>query len=333
MKFKHVKSPCCGARIRGFGPRRRQCVQCLRTWTIRPQKRGRPPHRIDKSLLRKVLVDGFTLDQLHTGRSKVDLPAFRHRFRQALRSLVNGPSTQKIPQGPLALLVDGLWFQFEKKPWILYLMAVKACCGTHIVFLDPILLPGREGAFSWQKAVATIPVQILSRIHALVADNLPGMQKMSRENDWKLQLCHFHLLMKLMAVRRGMRYALRGGLAREEVNTLVRVALTSPDLKCLKMTLARLEAILQVGCGTKRIDASVGEFLKTYKYYRTYLKYPELNLPHTTNAVESMCRIIREMFRSSRAGSNPKSVQLWATALIRMRPEITCNGHPINRII
>ena len=77
-----------------------------------------------------------------------------------------------------------------------------------------------------------------------------------------LQLCHFHLLLKLQAQRRGVRYML---------------------------------------------------------------------LPRTTNSVESMCRLLREMFRSSRAGSNPASVLLWATALIRMRPRVTCNGHSFNR--
>lgn len=75
----------------------------------------------------------------------------------------------------------------------------------------------------------------------------------------------------------------------------------------------------------------VREFLNVMPYYRTYLKRPELGLPRTTNSVESMCRLLREMFRSSRAGSNPNSVLLWATALIRLRPTIVCNGHPINR--
>jgi len=171
MNSKHAKSPCCGAPVRHFGPRRRQCVQCHRTWTVRPRKRGRRSHRTAALVLKRVLVDGFSVGQLHTKRQCVKLPAYRYRFRQALRRYVARSSPQQIARGPLVLLADGLWFEF---------------------------------------------------------------------------------------------------------------------------------------------DGSLG-------------------LPHTNNTVESMCRLIREMFRSSRAGSNPDSVLLWATALIRLRPKVTCNGHQINR--
>ena len=84
-------------------------------------------------------------------------------------------------------------------------------------------------------------------------------------------------------------------------------------------------------CGTPRIQTTVREFLNGLPFYRSYLAYPTLGLPRTTNSVESMGRLVRELFRSSRAGSNPDSVLLWATALIRLRPNVTCNGHAINR--
>jgi hypothetical protein len=279
-----------------------------------------------------VLVEGFTLEQLFSERTKVDLPAYRYRFRQALRKFTSGPVPQKFPEGTLVLLVDGLWFRFKDRPWVLYLMAVKACCGSEAVFLDPVLVPGREGALSWRKALSTIPAEVLARIRAIAADNLPGMKKLAHENGLVLQLCHFHLLMKLMAVRHGVKRALRGGKVREEIHALVRGVLELPEGKPHEGVLGRLRMLAGADCGTQRIRTNVVEFLKTFRYYRNYLKYPELGLPHTTNTVESMCRIIREMFRSSRAGSNPESVQLWAKALIRMRPNITCNGHQINRI-
>jgi hypothetical protein len=76
---------------------------------------------------------------------------------------------------------------------------------------------------------------------------------------------------------------------------------------------------------------TVREFLKNLPFYRSYLQHPELGLPRTTNSVESMCRLLREMLRSSRAGSNPGSVLLWATAFIRLRSGVTCNSHTFNR--
>jgi hypothetical protein len=278
-----------------------------------------------------VLVDGFTVGQLHTKRPGVALPAYRYRFRQALLRYVSRPSPQQIARGPLVLLADGLWFEFDGIPWVLYLTALKPCRGNYATFLDPLLLPGREGASRWQEAVQAIAPSAANRIQALVADNLPGMQKIARQRRWALQLCHFHLLLKLQAQRGGVRYALRGGAIREEINQLIRKALQLPSGNRLRETLVRLRHISAGNCGTKRTQTTVREFLKAVPYYRSYLTEPSLGLPHTTNTVESMCRLIREMFRSSRAGSNPDSVLLWATALIRQRPKVTCNGHQINK--
>jgi len=331
MQSKHAKSPCCGARVRRFGPRRRQCVQCGHTWTVRPRKRGRPIHRTSAAVLHRVLVKGCTLSQLFSRRTGVALPAYRYRFRQALRRLVARPSPQRIPRGPLVLLADGLWFEFDGVPWVLYLAALKPCRGNQATFLDPLLLPGKEGASRWQQALAAIPPTARRRIQAMVVDNLPGMRKLAHQHQWVLQLCHFHLLLKLLARRGRVRYALRGGRVREEIHQLIRNALQLPDGPRLSRTLERLRHLSHGDCGTLRIQTTVREFLVNLQFYRSYFIHPTLGLPLTTNAVESMCRLLREMFRSSRAGSNPASVLLWATACIRLRPTLKCNGHSLNR--
>lgn len=282
-------------------------------------------------MLQRVLVDGFTLRQLFSKRSSVDLPAYRYRFRQALRRFVARPAPQKIPAGPLVALADGLWFEFKAKPWVLYLTALKPCKGNTATFLDPLLLPGREGASRWDQAFAAIAPPVARRIKAMVVDNLPGMRRIAQDHNWQLQLCHFHLLLKLQAQQRGVRYTLRGGAVREEINALVRAALRLPEGSHLKTTLRRLEHLSQGDCGTQRMKTTVCEFLKNLELYRTYLAHPKLGLPHTTNCVESMCRLLRELLRSSRAGSNPESILTWATALIRLRPNVVCNGHSFNR--
>jgi len=276
-------------------------------------------------------VDGFTLTQLFSKRPGVALPAYRYRFRQALHRYVARPSPQVLPRGPLVLLVDGLWFEFDGRPWVLYLTALKPCRGNEATFLDPLLLPGREGASRWQQALAAIPPAAIRRIQAMVVDNLPGMQRLAYQHRWALQLCHFHLLLKLQAQRRGVRYTLRGGSVREEIHQLIRSALELPDGNRLSGVLEQLRRLSLGDCGTLRIQTTVREFLKGLSFYRSYLTYPYLELPRTTNSVESMCRLLREMLRSSRAGSNPASVLLWATALIRLRPRVTCNGHSFNR--
>ncbi len=278
-----------------------------------------------------MLVDGLTIGQLHSKRVAVELPAYRYRFRQALRRLVARTAAPPIARGPLVLLADGLWFEFDGAAWVLYLMALKPCGGNVATFIDPLMLPGREGASRWRQAIEAIPPGVSRRIQALVADNLPGMQKIARQRQWALQLCHFHLLLKLQARRRGLAHSLRGGAVRTEIDELVRSALELPTGPDLDHVLQQLQRIARGDCGTSRIQITVTEFLKGLPYYRTYLAHPALGLPRTTNTVESMCRLLREMLRSSRAGSNPESVHLWATALIRTRPNVVCNGYQINR--
>jgi hypothetical protein len=278
-----------------------------------------------------VFVQGFTLGQLFSQRPGVGLAAYRYRFRQALHRFVARPSSQKIPRGPLVLLADGLWFQFDGRPWVLYLTALKSCRRNSAVFLDPLLFPGKEGATGWRHAVSAIPPGPLHRIQALVADNLPGMRRLAHAHGGVLQLCHFHVLLKLQVRQRGVRYALRGGSVRDEIDQLIRRALYLAEGPRLQRYLACLRRLSHSDCGTARIQMAVREFLQGFHFYRSYLTYPELGLPHTTNAVESMGRILREMLRSSRAGSNPGSLLLWATALTRLRPTMTCNGHFINR--
>lgn len=332
MNTKHAKSPCCQFQVRRFGHRRRQCGLCKKTWSIRPKKRGRPIIRISSNVLSQIFLNRYTLRQLVQRRPNVGLFNFRHRFRQALGRFVARPCPQKIPSGPLTLLADGLVFHFHKRPWVLYLTALKSCAGTKAIFLDPILLSGNEGAFRWERVFATIPSSAKSRIRALVVDNLNGMKRISKHEGWHLQLCHFHLTLKFQIQYRRRKRALRGGVVRDEIYQLVRQVLDASTEPMLEKALSRLTQLSQISCGTPRIQAVVREFLQSVKYYRAYRTHPELNLPITTNTVESMCCIIRDLLRRNRCASSPQSLLRWTTALIRLRQNLICNGRSINRI-
>jgi len=142
MKPLHAKSLCCQRLILRFGYRRRQCSHCKRTWTIRPKKRGRPFVRMSSQLFTQVFLKGCTLQNLAQRRSSLSLPAFRYRFRQALRRWIARPYPHVIPPGPLIVLADAVWFRFKGRYWILYLVALKAQSSKTALFLDPLLLPG-----------------------------------------------------------------------------------------------------------------------------------------------------------------------------------------------
>lgn len=326
MNTKYAKSSCCCAQIYRFGKKRRQCSSCKRTWTIRPKKRGRPIANICSNVFNQVFLEKYTLIQLSKRRNTVGLFGFRYRFRQALSRFVARPSSQKIPIGPLTLLVDGLWFHFHGKHWVLYLTALKSCSEKTAVFLDPIVLPGREGADSWKQVLSKIPQEPRTRIKALVADNLQGMKLIAKQEGWILQLCHFHLILKLQIQQRKERRALKGGGIRKEIyKTICRAIETSNEAQ-LNELIANLHRFTQTSCGTRRIRAVIQEFILSINYYRAYLHHPKLNLPTTTNTVESMCCIIRDLLRRNRSASNPRSLLQWTTALIRLRPKVICNG-------
>lgn len=326
MNSKHTKSSCCSARIRRFGHRRRQCVQCKHTWTIRPKKRGRPQRRFPIGIINKVLLNRYTISQLAQRKGAPNPPAFRYRFRQALRRFICRPPSQKIPYGPLIMLADAFWFRFKGKQWTLYLVAVKSCTGKHAVFLDPVLLAGKEGASRWQYVFRSIPVKIRKRILGIVIDNLRGMRLLTKYHHWVLQLCHFHLIFKLQFHRRGPRRALKGGKVREEIYRLIRMILEVPQGRQLNMASAKLRKLAKSSCGTRRMQAVVREFLNCVRYYRAYRVHPKLGLPTTTNAVESMGGVIRDLLRRNHSACSPAALFLWATALIRTRSKIVCNG-------
>jgi hypothetical protein len=248
-----------------------------------------------------------------------------------LRRFAERPSPQKLPSGPLILLADGLWFNFHNKPWVLYLTALRSCSDTTAIFLDPVLLSGKEGAERWRQVFATIPAEPRSRIRALVVDNLQGMKLIAQQERWILQLCHFHLILKLQIQRGRERRALKGGNVREEIYQLIRQAIEISDEFQLSALLLRLTRLTQTFCGTQRIQAAVREFLHSIGYYRAYRAHPELNMPTTTNTVEAMCCILRDLLRRNRCASNPRSLLQWTTAQIRMRHKLVCNGKHYQR--
>jgi hypothetical protein len=253
-------------------------------------------------------------------------PTMRYRFRSALKGFVGQPRRYRVPSGPLILLADGMRFQFGGKPWVLYLTAVRPCRGTAALFLDPCLFPGSEGARRWERAFDGVPAQIRSNVRALVADNLNGMQKIAKRQRWVFQLCHFHLIHKLQFHRRGKTRALKGGRVREKIYVLVRTALKLPDGLKLDKTVGALRKRAAGDCGTRRMQAVLRDFLACLHHYRAYRAHPELDLPTTTNVMESMGGIIRDLLRRTHAANNPKSLLRWTTALIRLHPHLVCNG-------
>jgi hypothetical protein len=325
MHSCHAKSPCCRAKIYHFGSRRRQCSQCKRTWRIRKKRRGRKPRRVRTGVLKAVLLDGRTLKTLAPRYGITDRGLSR-RFRRSLQSFVSRPRALRVPRGPLILVLDGLYFRFRGKDWVLYQMAVKPCHQNRAVFLDPVLRKGRENMQGWSQAIATIPARIHRRIRASISDEISGIVRLGKSHGWTVQLCHFHLISRLQNCRGRRNRRLEGRRLREALYQNVRKALDLPDGPRLQNVLKKLRRLVRQATRLRVMRMIIREFLRRIDHFRAYRKYPELHLPTTTGSVEAMNRRVRDLMRQTRSIKTPHALHLWTTALIRKQPMVMCNG-------
>ena len=325
MHSCHAKSPCCKAKIYHFGSRRRQCSQCKRTWRIRKKRRGRKPRRACSGTLQAVLLDGRTLKTL-APRYSLTRQGLSRRFRRGLRQFVSRSRSMRLPRGPLVLVLDGLYFRFRRKDWVLYVMAVKPCHHNRAVFLDPVLLPGRENLRGWSQVFTTIPTSIHRRIRASVSDEIPGIIRLGTGQGWIVQFCHFHLISRLQNCRGRRNRRLQDRPLREALYQHVRQALELPDGPSFETVLKKLRHLVRQATGLRVMGMIVREFLRRIDHFRAYRKSPQLDLPTTTGSVEAMNRRVRDLMRQTRSIKSPQALQLWAIALIRARPIVMCNG-------
>lgn len=223
-------------------------------------------------------------------------------------------------------MVDGIWFRFKNEPWVLYQCALKPCNESRAIFLDPVLMPGKESGGRWRIVVDAIPDEFRSRIVAIVVDDLTGMKNLAKRQDWVLQLCKIHLIRRIQTLDAGIRRVRKAHALRSQMYALTKRILEQPGGPQLEADIDELTLLSRSPDLPDRVRALYREFLECISYYRAHLMRPLMGIPPTTNAIESMGAIIRDMLRRSRAGSTPKSLQLWATALTRAKHQIVCNG-------
>lgn len=233
------------------------------------------------------------------------------------------PPPVPCPEGQLVLLIDGVWFEFRRQPWTLYLLALKPLDAPVAFFLDPVLLPDRESARDWEAALCTIPPTIVTRIVALVSDGFRGSHPLAHRHGWIHQRCHFHLIAQLQG-RRGRHTHLPTAPVREALYQTVRAALGTRSARRLARLRNDLLRIAHQPTCPHRLQMFARDFVRHLDAFRAYLAYPALHLPTTTNVVESMIRCLRDGVRTI---SSPTALQQWATAFIRLHPQMTCNGH------
>ncbi len=324
MGTRHPKSPCCQAHIQAFGGRRRRCAHCGHTWRVRRKKPGRKPRRPLLALVRRTVADKQPLVR-QVRPAGVSVPAWRQRFRHAVGWWQAHAPPPALPAGDLVLLVDGVWCHFARRPWTLYLLALKPVGHATAQFFDPLLLPGRESARDWRVAMDRLPLETAARIKALVSNGFRGAHTITRERGWVHQRCHFHLIAQLQG-RRGHHTHLPSAPVREAVYQTVRQALVTGSTPQLAQLRLHLEALAARADCPRRLRMYVRDFLRQLESFRAYRAHPDLHLPTTTNVVESMVKQLRDRIRPL---STPAALDRWAWATVRLHPVMVCNGHDL----
>ncbi|MEK7173182.1 MAG: transposase [Patescibacteria group bacterium] len=316
MNTLHGKSPCCQAKIYKFGGKRKQCSLCKKTWSIRKKKRGRKSKRVNPDLLRKVLAQGQKMSHIADRKGSVGQSALSRQLRKAMMAKTR---SNEYPIGWLVLIADALWFELGGQRWTLYLFAVRSTTGGLAYFLDPVLLPGRETGAGWTESLASIPSEIENRVLALVSDGFRGLCCLAKQKSWVIQRCHFHLLAQFK-IQLGFWKKMPDHPIRKEIYDMVCKLLKTKEheIECSEKL---YELLTSKYCPHRYREVGM-EFLRRLSEFRSYLKYPELHLPHTTGCIESFNKIIRDRCKYART---PEALNLRVISLTRIRTTITCN--------
>lgn len=325
MKTLHLKSPCCQETIQHFGGKRRRCARCGKTWTVRPKKRGPKLIRRFKNPVTEILGRGVTL-MTWAKRHGITTATASEQLHRHLNRFINKPVNSIISE-PLVLLADGLWFTFKKQDWVLFLLAIKPVSEHKAYFLDPVLLPGGESYENWTYALSTMPPEFRRRIKALVSDGFRTAKTIALEQGLIHQRCHFHLIAYLQ-VRRGRRKKrLKGASTREAIYQTVMRLLKVRSKARVEVLSAHLRRLARRSDCPRSMQMTAAEFLRSLPEFRAYLSHRNLHLPTTTGSVETMCKLIRKRVGNVRTA---KALKLWATALVRLKSPITCNGKELS---
>jgi len=332
MNKLHAKSPCCQGKTIKFGDRRRQCVSCKKTWRIRKKKRGRKLMRINTNLFKKYLNQEtpslYALARISKRQSDDKL---QRRVKQGLKLFLKKTNWPKLPKDEkLVALADAMIATINKKVFAFYFILLKTPNSNKAVITKPYIKEGTESWLGWQEAFDYLPKGVLASIRALVSDGHIGLLSATKQHQWIIQRCNFHLIAKIQG-RRSRWARSRHQALGERLYQLVNKVLTEPKRMNILDDLNELNTIGINASG--QLKKYLSGFINNYREYRTYLRYPKLNLPRTNNSVETLIGGIRRLCSKARGFRTIESMTLWAHAYLKNKKMATCNGYSPTKLI
>jgi transposase-like protein len=224
----------------------------------------------------------------------------------------------------LIAIADAMIQEIERRPYTFYFILLRPARQHQATIMQPFIQEGTETWEGWQEAFAALPKDVESRIVALVCDGHTGLVGAALAHHWLIQRCHFHLLARIQSRRSKWKISRHKALGRF-LYRAVRIILTHPNEQTVRR---RVRQVRLIGKETSSRDlrTTLLGFTNHYQDWRTYLSYPELHLPRTNNAAESMIGGIRGLLHRARGFRTQTSLTHWVHALLKYRKTFTCNG-------
>lgn len=328
MKHLHAKSPCCRATVQRFGQRRRRCIQCHKTWRIRQKKRGRKQCRVNAQFVVSYLTKSLPPLRILARKRSQSKSSLQRQLHRSLAQYIRMRQSQWVHElsgtEQLIAIVDAIWYHVGEEFHTIYTILLRPISATAAVICPPIVIQGREDLQGWQQAIQTLPESLQQRISVLVCDGATSLVWLSRHRHWILQRCHFHLIAAVQNYLTTGPRSMHQDYAVSVLRTVQKFLKTNNPT-----TVQQLRSILDRvhdqshSRGLRRV---LRGFLATYRDYHTYLLYPELHLPTTSNAAESWIQCIRDLMYRTRGFRSKQKLEQWIRALAFEKKIIRCNG-------
>lgn len=328
MQKIHAKSPCCRAKLRRFGRRRRQCSQCFSTWRIRKKRRGRKQIRISYDFILAYLqkrVSSLRDLALRRCCGKDHLQVLlRRSLTKYVKDLSPKWSTAIEGMEPLIAIADAIWYRLQGEKHTIYVILLRPVSSNKAVICPPIILCGHEDRAGWNEAFACLPASLKNRVVALVCDGGSGLIWFAHDHHWIIQRCHFHLIAAVQNYLTTGPRSMNLDYA-QSVLKLVQSLLRTADPSKVRALLHKLERIRKQSHsrGLRRV---LGGLITNHVDFHAYLNYLKYNLPTTSNAAESCIQCFRDLMYRARGFRSQSALILWLTALALFKKTIHCNG-------
>lgn len=283
-------------------------------------------------MLERLFNGEFASINKEAKRLRIHESVLRRKLRYAAQYVCSHDSWEELPkQGPYILLADAIIKRIKGKWWTVYITAAKCSTDSVATLLPPIVIPGKESYAGWRQALNGVPDNLFKNTTILVCDGHKGLVFYAKWNKWLTQRCQAHLLFAISGRRSRSPWS-RHREEGEKMYKLAKVILSTTDNQILKQAIDEIE-VMGWQTKSKQLRKIINGFLESVDQYRTYLSYPNLNIPTTNNSIESFNSLFQEFCHRARGFASSDALNLWITAFAKNKKRITCNGYyqPIKR--